>query len=355
MDGYVAASKSLNSLVNIDKQTTPREGGGAAMQHRHHCPFPDGWEDTTPLPRPLPATARKWKFARHFLPTAGVGRIGPPLAAPRAPPRRKVSPACRRVARRRRGDALRSWNFAFVHSRLLVGRARSGKHVSRVTRSTTSAQHVRFRWQVAAWPRDGKAPPASARLRSLAGAVCPASACALGNRSASRMPCVCYATTTRAPPAGICTESASSNGKEEFSLISNLAVELAPGLNVRGIRIYGPKKATIWRSRLVAAGVAEDIWRKILTGRLRVLRFALRRRRSVAGAPGPGAHRLLRTAARAPSACPARAPARRRQLRPSRQRVPLTLRRTPSRLLRRYQNQKLFPTGSGKKLLPNFS
>lgn len=80
-----------------------------------------------------------------------------------------------------------------------------------------------------------------------------------------------------------------------------------------------------------------------------MLRFELRRRRSDAGARGRDARRRRWMAARAPSACPARARAHRRQHRRSRQPVQLTRRRTPSLLLRRYRSLiLLYPTGLGK-------
>lgn len=83
--------------------------------------------------------SEKVKIVQHFLPTRRRPQRQPrPSLHPRAPRAARSAP-CARVqaggaaAAAARGDALRSWNFAFVHSRLLVGRARSGKHVSRVT------------------------------------------------------------------------------------------------------------------------------------------------------------------------------------------------------------------------------
>lgn len=161
------------------------------LAHRHR----------PPLPRPFPRESEN--LLGTFSPPgpSRVGRIAPPLAAPPRPlARRKVSPACRRVARRR-GDALRSWNFAFVHSRLLVGRARSGKHVFRVTRFGISRRHVRFRWvdRGATWLRDDKAQPANVRPKIFTGAAFPVNAFAPETLYASRTLSACYATTTRVP------------------------------------------------------------------------------------------------------------------------------------------------------------
>lgn len=295
-----------------------------------------------PLPRPLPATARKWKFAGHFLPTSASHRPAPRCTARPSAAQGQPRVQAGGAAARRRAALLK---FRF-RSLAVISRPRA---LRQACVSCDALHYFRAARSISlAWPRDGKAPPASVKRRRLAGAACPASACAPGNPCASKMLCAYYATTTRALPAGTCTESASSNGKEEFSLISNPAVELAPGLNARGIRIYGLRKGTIWRSRLAAAVVGEGIWRKIWTGRLRVLRSALRRRRSVAGAHGQDACRRFRIAVRAPSACPALVPARRLRPHPSPQLVPLTHRRTASHPLRRYPNQKLFPTGLGK-------
>lgn len=267
---------------------------------------------------------------------------------------RSLATLCRRVARRRGGDrsaALLKFRF---RSFAVISRPRALRQAC-LSRDALPSRARSISLVDRQWPRVAKAQPVSGNRRTPEGVVSLASASGPGSRCASRMLSACYATTTRAPPAGTCTENASNSGKAEYSHIWSPAAERVRGLKGRGIRICGRRRVMIWRLRLAAVGVGAGIWRRILTGRLPELPWGWRKTRSVVDEPGRIERRRRRTAARGPSVCPARGLARRRQHLRNLPPVPLTLQHTlliPPRGIRSLSSCLI---GSGEQMLSYFS